>query len=78
MDVHSYAAMTDAFHCSPATPWGIHGTVRNDEDCPRCGWTAPGPKSDARRDAARLAADNGWMVIDGGAAVPGIPDTRAA
>ena len=28
--------------CSRETPWGIHLTVRNDEDCPRCGWTAPG------------------------------------
>jgi len=36
------------FECSPRTPWGIHAAVRNDEDCPRCGWTAPGPRTDVR------------------------------
>ena len=30
------------FECSKQAPWGIHLPVRNDEDCPRCGWTAPG------------------------------------
>lgn len=55
-----------AFHCSPATPWGIHLEVRNDEDCARCGWTAPGPKGDARADAEAIAALHGWSIIDGG------------
>ena len=59
------------FECSPRTPWGIHASVRNDEDCPRCGWTAPGPRGDARRDAAEagaaLAAEHGWTLIEGGA-----------
>lgn len=63
------------FHCSPARPWGIHPPVRNDEDCPRCGWTAPGPKGDALRDARRLAAENGWAITDG---AEGAPDGRAA
>ena len=48
--------------CSPATPWGIHPFARNDEACPRCGWTAPGPRSDARRAAARLAAEQGLAL----------------
>jgi hypothetical protein len=69
-------------HCSPATPWGIHPAVRNDEDCPRCGWTAPGPKGDARAEAAEmggmLAAAYGWTLIEGGAAPDGLPETRAA
>lgn len=67
----------DRFECSPATPWGIHPQVRNDEDCPRCGWTAPGPKGDARAGAA---AGHGWAVIHGGASdVPAsAPETRAA
>ena len=47
--------------CSPQRPWGIHPAVRNDEQCPRCGWTAPGPLADAR---AR-AADLGWQVLEG-------------
>jgi len=66
-----------AFHCSPATPWGIHPEVRNDEDCPRCGWTAPGPRGDAKAQDARLAAGLGWSVIAGGASAPA-PETRAA
>ncbi|HZF93560.1 MAG TPA: hypothetical protein VEZ20_01675 [Allosphingosinicella sp.] len=66
------------FQCSPATPWGIHHSVRNDEACPRCGWTAPGPKSDRRRDADLLAAEHGWTVIPGGASAPELPETRAA
>jgi hypothetical protein len=37
--------------CTPERPWGIHPRVRNDEDCPRCGWTAPGPLGDAREAA---------------------------
>jgi hypothetical protein len=59
------------FHCSPATPWGIHLAVRNDEECTRCGWTAPGPLSDARADrreaAGALASAHGWTLIEGGA-----------
>ncbi|HYG30880.1 MAG TPA: hypothetical protein VD887_11780 [Allosphingosinicella sp.] len=68
------------FECSPATPWGIHPQIRNDEDCPRCGWTAPGPMAGARGDAARAAAAHGWAVIHGGAAPLAAPepDTRAA
>ena len=58
--------MPNTFHCSPARPWGIHDIVRNDEDCPRCGWTAPGPKSDALAAQQRMAAEQGWTVIEGG------------
>jgi hypothetical protein len=32
--------------CSTDRPWGLHAPVRSDEDCPRCGWTAPGPLGD--------------------------------
>ena len=56
-----------SFECSSAKPWGIHPHVRNDEDCPRCGWTAPGPKGDALAAAGRQAAEHGWTVIEGGA-----------
>lgn len=70
------------FDCSPETPWGIHGPLRNDEDCPRCGWTAPGPRGDARQAAAALAAEHGWAVISGGAvdkaAAAGAAESRAA
>jgi hypothetical protein len=62
--------------CSTDRPWGIHANVRNDEDCPRCGWTAPGPKGDAVLDAVYAAeeaqwlrgraAAMGWTVIEGG------------
>ena len=38
----------NSFDCPPRRPWGLHATVRNDEDCPRCGWTAPGPRTDVR------------------------------
>jgi hypothetical protein len=80
------ASLTDVkkFECSPAAPWGIHPPVRNDEDCPRCGWTAPGPRSDARaasvRLAAAIAAEHGWAVIEGGASAAAgqEPETRAA
>jgi hypothetical protein len=71
--------------CTPSTPWGIHAPVRNDEDCPRCGWTAPGPRGDARADAAEaaeaMAGAHGWTLIEGGAAVEAaeqLPETRAA
>jgi hypothetical protein len=35
--------------------------VRNDEDCPRCGWTAPGPKQDAVLDALYEAQEREWL-----------------
>jgi hypothetical protein len=41
--------------CSPARPWGVHAPVRNDSHCPRCGWVAPGPISDALEDAREAA-----------------------
>ena len=41
--------------CSPARPWGVHAPVRNDTACPRCGWVAPGPISDALEDAREAA-----------------------
>ena len=47
--------------CSVEKPWGIHSTVRNDEDCPRCGWTAPGPKQDAVLDAVHEAEEREWL-----------------
>ena len=62
-----------SFHCSIEKPWGIHAAVRNDEDCPRCGWTAPGPIGDAIADALEaadealaIAAERGWTVYPGG------------
>ncbi len=66
------------FECSAERPWGIHPIVRNDEDCPRCGWTAPGPVGDARSDAIAaaeeafaVAAMRGWVVHGGGQAMDG-------
>ena len=66
--------------CSPEAPWGIHPALRNDEDCPRCGWTAPGPKGDARADAARQIATLGLALIDCGKAqtAAGTAEVRAA
>ena len=58
--------------CSGSRPWGIHATVRNDEECPRCGWTAPGPIGDsiadalAAEEARARAAELGWTVHEGG------------
>lgn len=49
--------------CSIERPWGVHPALRSDEDCPRCGWTAPGPKGDAREaaeEALAWAAELGW------------------
>lgn len=67
--------------CSIERPWGLHPAVRSDEDCPRCGWTAPGPIGDARADAAFAAAgglaraeEMGWAVIQGGP----VPDAGQA
>ena len=60
------------FKCSAERPWGIHLVVRNDQDCPRCGWTAPGPIGDARADVAAMeealaaAVQFGWVVRHGG------------
>jgi hypothetical protein len=54
--------------CSPERPWGLHPRLHSDEDCPRCGWTAPGPKGDALADALEaqaLAATLGWTVHEG-------------
>ena len=50
-----------AFECSAERPWGLHAGVRNDEDCPRCGWTAPGPRADAVLDAAYEAEERAWL-----------------
>ncbi|MFL6857026.1 MAG: hypothetical protein ACJ8EB_03855 [Allosphingosinicella sp.] len=57
-----------SFDCRPERPWGIHPTLFNDEDCPRCGWTAPGPVGDARAEAeaALAAGEPGWAMIEGG------------
>ncbi len=56
-------------NCSPDRPWGIHPALRSDEVCSRCGWTAPGPKGDAREaaeDALAWAAELGWAGKSGG------------
>ena len=45
--------------CSTERPWGLHAPVRSDEDCPRCGWTAPGPIGDARAEVLEAANDRG-------------------
>ena len=45
--------------CSPYRPWGVHPKLHSDQDCPRCGWTAPGPKGDARETAEQARA---WMA----------------
>lgn len=55
--------------CSEERPWGIHPAVRSDEACPRCGWTAPGPVSDARDAAEEARAwglELGWVVHEAG------------
>jgi hypothetical protein len=51
--------------CSIDRPWGVHSAVRSDEDCPRCGWTAPGPAGDSAEEARARAAKLGWSVHDG-------------
>jgi len=43
--------------CSTDRPWGLHAPLRSDEDCPRCGWTAPGPLGDARAGAREADGD---------------------
>jgi hypothetical protein len=50
--------------CSTDRPWGLHAPVRSDQECPRCGWTAPGPLGDAR-DRERLAEQLGWSLPEG-------------
>jgi hypothetical protein len=66
--------------CSTDRPWGLHAPLRSDEDCSRCGWTAPGPIGDALADAAfaaeamAKAEELGWAVIEGGP----LPDTGQA
>ncbi|HLL31640.1 MAG TPA: hypothetical protein VK403_11635 [Allosphingosinicella sp.] len=53
--------------CSTDRPWAIHPALRSDEDCPRCGWTAPGPAGDARAaEAMTRAGELGWTVFAGG------------
>ena len=60
--------------CSTDRPWGIHPVLRSDEDCPRCGWTAPGPRGDALADARAttaqeadaLASELSWWTDRGG------------
>ena len=47
-----------SYSCSPARPWGLHVAVRNDEQCGRCGWTAPGPIGDARAGMIRQGDDS--------------------
>ena len=47
--------------CSAQRPWGLHPDVRNDGDCPRCGWTAPGPKAYAVLDAIQDAEEREWL-----------------
>jgi len=51
--------------CTKDRPWGVHETVRSDENCPRCGWTAPGPIGDAAEEALALAEGRGWPGDDG-------------
>jgi hypothetical protein len=62
-----------SFECRPERPWGLHPTVYSDEECPRCGWVAPGPVGDARADAEALACagEAGWPLGDGGAVPEG-------
>jgi hypothetical protein len=63
-----------SLECTPARPWGIHPALFSDEDCPRCGWTAPGPIGDARAEAEEalaLADELGWALIAGGAVPQG-------
>ncbi len=63
-----------SFECSAERPWGIHPVVRNDAECPRCGWTAPGPIGDAVADAIAVAEEQAfavsterfWVVHSGG------------
>ena len=59
--------------CSEKRPWGIHQAARLDSECPRCGWTAPGPIGDTRaaaaEDALMRAQGLGWTVIEGGEAL---------
>jgi hypothetical protein len=54
--------------CSIERPWGFHPVLRSDEDCPRCGWTAPGPKGDALEAAEQARvwiAELGWNGTSG-------------
>ncbi len=51
--------------CSIDRPWGIHPPLRSDEDCPRCGWTAPGPKGDDLADALEMAQAHGQSAALG-------------
>ena len=51
-----------AYQCSTERPWGVHLPLRNDEACPRCGWTAPGPVRDAALDALYAAQERAWLM----------------
>ena len=69
-------------HCSTERPWGVHAFVRNDENCPRCGWVAPGPKGDAAADAVYDAQEREWIQARtaelGWVLLEGTPDDRLA
>ena len=55
------------FECRPERPWGIHPVVHSDQECPRCGWTAPGPIGDAIaavEEAMVQAGAVAWDVLD--------------
>ena len=68
-----------SFHCSVDKPWGIHPPLRNDEDCPRCGWTAPGPVGDALADAQAAAEEAlAAAAASGWAGYPGPGESLAA
>jgi hypothetical protein len=64
--------------CTPDRPWGIHSTLRSDEDCPRCGWTAPGPVGDALADALAAAAEARAWAAEFGVTVRGGGEALAA
>jgi hypothetical protein len=74
--------------CSEDRPWGVHPKVFNDAECPRCGWTAPGPKGDAAEAAAAeadereriraWAAELGLQLMEYGIAVPEEDDPALA
>jgi hypothetical protein len=58
--------------CSASRPWGIHPSLFSDSECPRCGWTAPGPLGDARLDAkegAETASAAASGALTGGEAL---------
>jgi hypothetical protein len=55
------------FECRPERPWGVHPKLLNDSQCPRCGWTAPGPAGDVRNEVEEVLAEAralGWVPLD--------------